>query len=368
MIPHTKFPFTIRVKPIVICLIIGHGWLIGMRTIDWDDENNQIILIDQTRLPEEEAVIECRDLGCLADAIKTLKVRGAPALGAAGAFGVALAAAKGSGETVAGVRRDLTMAGNMLAKTRPTAVNLEWGIQRVLDAALKEETPEAMREAALREARAVADDDVERCRRLGDIGAELLDDGDVVMTHCNAGRLACVDWGTALGVVRSAVGQGKHIEVLACETRPLNQGSRITAWELKKDGIPVRLISDSMSGYVMRRGLVDKVIVGADRITRDAVFNKIGTYTHSVMAKENGVLFYVAAPLSTFDFENLERDVEIEMRSPWELKYWGEKQIAPLDVNVINPAFDATPMENISAIITEEGILRPPIDIMKLKE
>lgn len=339
-----------------------------MRTIDWDDENNQIILIDQTRLPGEESVIECDTLGCLAEAIKTLRVRGAPALGAAGAYGVALAAQRGSGESPMGVRRDVSMAASMLQKTRPTAVNLEWGIQRTLQATLREETAEKMRRAALREAKEIADEDVRRNKRLGEYGAELLEDGDTVLTHCNAGRLACVDWGTALGVVRSAVEQGKDISVIACETRPLNQGSRITAWELREDGIPVRLIADNMSGYVMRRGLVDKIVVGADRITRDAVFNKIGTYTHAVVAREHDVPFYVAAPVSTFDFDLTEAGVEIEMRSPEELRYCGDVQNAPEDVDVLNPAFDATPMPLVDAIITENGVLWPPIDIDVLKD
>jgi len=180
------------------------------------------------------------------------------------------------------------------------------------------------------------------------------------MTHCNAGRLACVDWGTALGVIRSARAQGKNIKVISCETRPLNQGSRITTWELMEDKIPVTLITDSMSGHVMRKGMVDRVIVGADRITQDAVFNKIGTYTHSVIAKEHDIPFYVAAPVSTFDFEHLEDEIEIELRKPDELRYFGTHQIAPLDVEVYNPAFDATPMENVSAIITENGIFYPP--------
>jgi methylthioribose-1-phosphate isomerase len=180
------------------------------------------------------------------------------------------------------------------------------------------------------------------------------------MTHCNAGRMACVDWGTALGVIRSAVEKGKEIEVIACETRPLNQGGRITTWELMQDNIPVTLITDSMSGHVMKNGMVDKIIVGADRITQDVVFNKIGTYTHSVLAREHEIPFFVAAPVSTFDANGWEETVKIEERDGDELRYMAGEQIAPENVRVYNPAFDATPMENITAIVTEKGIFQPP--------
>ena len=221
---------------------------------------------------------------------------------------------------------------------------------------------------AVEEAKAIADDDVARCKAIGEHGAKLLKDGDTVLTHCNAGRMACVDWGTALGVVRSAVAEGKRINVISCETRPLNQGSRITTWELTEDGIPVTLIADDMSGYVMRKGMVDAVIVGADRITEDAVFNKIGTYTHSVVAKAHGIPFYVAAPLSTFDFRHREKDVVIEQRDADELRQCGDRCLAPPGVRVLNPAFDATPMANITAVITELGVHRPPFDFGELRQ
>lgn len=331
-----------------------------MRTIDWNDENSTIVMIDQTLLPAEYIVIECGNIASLTEAIKSLRVRGAPALGAAGGFGIALAAASSSADSMEKLLDDLRKVGNVIKATRPTAVNLAWGVDRVMDSASDAYDVSGIRSIVLEEAKAIADEDVELNKRLGEHGAALLEDGDTVMTHCNAGRMACVDWGTALGVIRSAVEAGKEISVIACETRPLNQGGRITAWELMEDKIPVTLITDSMSGHVMRQGLVDRVIVGADRITQDAVFNKIGTYTHSVVAKEHGIPFYVAAPVSTFDFERMEEQVEIELRDGDELRYMAGKQIAPLDVQVYNPAFDATPMENVTAVVTENGVFRPP--------
>lgn len=333
-----------------------------MRTIDWDEGNNTITLLDQTLLPGELKVIQCKTVVSLCEAIKSMRVRGAPALGAAGGYGVALAALTSKTKTLEDLNRELEEAANALKGTRPTAVNLSWGVDRVRKAVLKAGDPEAARRIALEEAKAIADEDVEKNRKLGAIGAELLEDGDTVLTHCNAGRLACVDWGTALGIVRSAIEHGKNIKIIACETRPFNQGSRITAWELIEDRIPVTLIIDSAAGYVMRKKRVDKVIVGADRITRDAVFNKIGTYTLSVLAREHGIPFYVAAPISTFDLESFENEIEIEVRDPDELRFFQGKQIAPLGVEAYNPAFDATPMENVTAIITERGIFYPPLE------
>ncbi len=338
-----------------------------MRTIDWNNEKNCIVMIDQTCLPAEYNIIECHTIESLCEAILSLKVRGAPALGAAGGFGVALSAAKSNARSLDTLMNDILEAGNAIIATRPTAVNLSWGVRRVVHSLEDAKNIKEARLFALDEAKAIADEDVTKNKQLGDIGAALLNDGDTVMTHCNAGRLCSVDWGTALGVVRSAIAQGKDIKVVSCETRPLNQGSRITAWELMEDRIPVTLITDSMSGHVMRKGMIDKVIVGADRITQDAVFNKIGTYTHSVIAKEHNVPFYVAAPISTFDFEHLEDEIEIELRSEEELKFIGGHQIAPLDVNAYNPAFDATPMENVTALITENGIFYPPFIIDEVK-
>jgi methylthioribose-1-phosphate isomerase len=331
-----------------------------MRTIDWNEESNSIVLVDQTLLPKEYRVIECKTLSSLCEAIKSLRVRGAPALGAAGGFGIALAASLSSAKDMDSIMRDLKVAGKAIVSTRPTAVNLIWGVKRVLDALSDAYDVAGVRDIALYEARAIADEDVYTNKLIGKHGAKLLEDGDTVLTHCNAGRMACVDWGTALGVVRSAVEKGKEIKVIACETRPLNQGSRITTWELMQDKIPVTLITDSMAGWVMHQGLVNKVIVGADRITQDVVFNKIGTYTHSVLAREHEIPFYVAAPVSSFDFKGWEGSVKIEMRDPDELRFFGSEQLAPEDVEVYNPAFDATPMENVSAIITEKGVFYPP--------
>ncbi len=333
---------------------------IYMRTIDWNDESNSIVMIDQMLLPEEYKVIECKTLASLCEAIMSLRVRGAPALGAAGGYGMALAARLSSAKDMDSLIKDMQIAAKTIKSTRPTAVNLAWGVDRVLHATDDAYDLKSIKSIALSEAKRIADEDVDKNRKLGEYGAELLEDGDVVLTHCNAGKMACVDWGTALGVIRSAVEDGKQIQVIACETRPLNQGSRITTWELMQDNIPVTLITDSMAGHLMRKGAINKVIVGADRITSDVVFNKIGTYTHSVLAKEHEIPFYVAAPLSTFDLEGWEDTVSIELRDDNELRFWNGKAIAPKDVRVYNPAFDATPMENITAIITEKGVYYPP--------
>lgn len=332
-----------------------------MRTIDWNDESKSVVMIDQTLLPVELNVIECKNLASLCEAIRSLRVRGAPALAAAGGFGMALAVTRSSADTMETLLNDLKVAASTLIATRPTAVNLAWAVNRVLKATEDSYDLESIKDIVIFEAIRIADEDVEINKAIGKYGEKLLDDGDTVMTHCNAGRMACVDWGTALGVIRSAVEKGKEISVIACETRPLNQGGRITTWELMQDNIPVKLITDSMSGHVMRQGMVDKMIVGADRITQDVVFNKIGTYTHSIVAREHEIPFYVAAPVSTFDPNGWEDTVTIEQRDADELRYIGDVQIAPENVDVYNPAFDATPMENITALITEKGIFEPPV-------
>ena len=324
-----------------------------MRTIAWDDERELVALIDQTLLPAEYRIVTCTSVTTLIEAIQSLRVRGAPALGAAGAFGVVLACMNAQNEA------SLREAVNELRAARPTAVNLSDGVDRAFQAALQGTNRRERVAYALAEAKLIAEEDVVVNRRIGEHGSALLEDGDVVLTHCNAGRLACVDWGTALGVVRTAVAQGKRIEVIACETRPLNQGSRLTAWELIQDDIPVTLITDSMSAVMMRQGVVDKVIVGADRVVRDGVFNKIGTYMHAVLAKAHAIPFYVAAPCSSFDLERLSEGVQIEERAPEELIYCGTKQLAPRTVRVYNPAFDFTPFELIEAVITERGVKRP---------
>jgi len=330
-----------------------------LRTIDWNSENNTIIMVDQTLLPAKYKLIECSSIECLCEAISSLRVRGAPAIGAAGGFGIALAGVLSHARSMEALINELKQAGDMIISTRPTAVNLAWAVNRVLNATMDAYNLESIRDIVLHEALAIADEDAKLNKKIGINGAKLLKDGDMVMTYCNAGRLACVDWGTALGVIRSAVEMGKEIQVIACETRPLNQGGRITTLELMEDKIPVTLITDSMSAHVMRCKKVDCVIVGADRITQDAVFNKIGTYTLSIVANEHDIPFYVAAPVSTFDFINMENDIEIELRNPDEMRFMAGTQIAPLDVNVYNPAFDATPMGYVSALITENGIFKP---------
>ena len=326
-------------------------------------------MIDQTLLPERLEDILVGSVGELCEAILALRVRGAPALGAAGGYGVALAAARSAATNPAALLDDVRKAAGIIRAARPTAVNLSWGVDRAVKAVDEmggSAGVEEIRASALAAAELIAGEDVSINKALGDRGARLLEDGDVVLTHCNAGRLACVGWGTALGVIRSAVAQGKRISVYACETRPLFQGSRLTAWELTEDNIPVTLICDNMAGMAMRQGLVDKVIVGADRITKDAVFNKIGTYSIAVLAKAHGVPFYVAAPISTFDLERSEKDVEIEERDADEIRRLGNKKLAPADVKVYNPAFDATPLDLVSAIITERGIYRPPEEMPDL--
>ena len=297
----------------------------------------------------------------LVEAIKSLRIRGAPALGAAGAYGIALAAELSPADNAYDMLSELEIAAAMIKDSRPTAVNLAWGVDRVLRLASAQESAEEMREAALREAEEIADEDVRINKAIGRNGAKLLDDGDRVLTHCNAGRLACVGWGTALGVIRSAIEAGKELHVYACETRPLHQGSRLTAWELAQDGILVTLICESMSGSLMRKGKIDKAIVGADRITRDVVFNKIGTYNHAVLAKYHKLPFYVAAPLSTFDLRHEEQDIIVEEREAEEICTLAGVRLAPEGIDVYNPAFDATPLDLITGLITEKGVFRPPL-------
>jgi methylthioribose-1-phosphate isomerase len=331
-----------------------------MRTIFWDDG---IWLLDQTKLPEREEMLKCKKVEELVDAIKKLAIRGAPALEAAGAYGVALACFERDFKNPEEMKNYIKARAEIIANARPTAVNLAVGVQRVLEKALNGRSVEEIRKIALEEAEKIASEDIERNRKIGKHGAKLLNDGDSVLTYCNTGRLATVDWGTALGIIRSAIEEGKKIKVFACETRPLNQGSRLTCYELMKDGIEVTLITDSAAGIVMRKGMVNKVIVGADRIVRDGVFNKIGTYSVAIIANYHKIPFYVAAPKSTFDLKKSSEEVVIEERGREELIYCGNKLLAPRDVKVYNPAFDFTPLSLVSAIVTEEGILFPPYKI-----
>jgi len=341
----------------------------SLKTVRW--ENNKVIMIDQTKLPNELVFVEYDDYNQVADAIRTLVVRGAPAIGVSGAFGLALAVLQSTASTKDELLSDLEKARKTLFETRPTAVNLGWGLEKIMNVAKSGDSIEQIRELVISRAKKMADDDIEINKTMGKIGSVLFDDNDTIMTHCNAGALATVAYGTALGVIRATKESGKNIKVIATETRPVQQGSRLTAFELKHDGFDVSLIPDTAVGYTMANGLVDKVIVGADRIVKTGhVFNKIGTYQVATMAKQHGIPFYVAAPLSTFDMQSDAKDVIIEMRKGSEVTGIGDKKTAPDDINVINPAFDMTPPELISGIITEKGVVQPPYEesIKKLFE
>ncbi|MEM1544090.1 MAG: S-methyl-5-thioribose-1-phosphate isomerase [Candidatus Bathyarchaeia archaeon] len=327
-----------------------------MRTIEWRD--GVVVTIDQTMLPYREDWIEMRGCHEVAEAIKRMKIRGAPLIGAAAAYGLALTAYYSKARNRDDLLREIEQSADMLRRTRPTAVNLFWAIERILSKARSAVGDvDALKNLIIEEAKRIAEEDVIVNRKIGEYGSKLILDGDTILTHCNAGRLATVDYGTALAAVRFAWEEGKHIKVIATETRPLLQGARLTAYELMRDGIPVTLITDNMVGYVMSRGLVDKVFVGADRIVQDAVINKIGTYSIAVLAHEHNIPFYVAAPLSTFDFHSTSKNVIIEERGAEEVTYIKSIRIAPAGVSVLNPAFDITPIKYVSAIICEKGIL-----------
>ena len=328
-------------------------------------------MIDQRKLPNELTYTEFDDYNAVANAIKTLVVRGAPAIGISGAFGIALAVLQSTAQTKDNLIKDLEEAKKILIETRPTAVNLKWGLEKIMAVALKGSDVSETKKSVIDTAKKMADEDVQTNMTMGKLGSELFDDNDTIMTHCNAGALATVAYGTALGVIRAAKESGKKVKVIATETRPVQQGSRLTAFELKHDGIDVSLIPDTAVGYSMAKGLVNKVIVGADRILRTGhVFNKIGTYQIATMAKQHGIPFYVAAPLSTFDLKSNPEDVIIEQRKASEVTGIGDNKTAPDDTNVINPAFDMTPPKLISGIITEKGVANPPYEesIKKLFE
>ncbi|UCE44550.1 MAG: S-methyl-5-thioribose-1-phosphate isomerase [Candidatus Bathyarchaeota archaeon] len=330
-----------------------------MRTIWWED--GVVVTVDQTKLPHEEVFIEMKECSEVASAIGEMRVRGAPLIGVTAAYGLALTAFHSKAEKREEMMKEINESAEALRRSRPTAVNLFWAVDRVLKKARAASgEPKALAKAVVDEAQRMADEDVEANRRMGEHGARLVKDGAVVMTHCNAGSLATVDYGTALGVIRAAWNQGKKISVIATETRPKLQGARLTAYELKRVGIPVTLITDSMVGYVMSKQLVDKVIVGADRIVQDAVINKIGTYTIAVLAQEHDVPFYVVAPKSTFNLKQTSKDVIIEERSSEEVTHFNCQRIAPSEIEALNPAFDVTPLRYVSAVICETGILSTP--------
>ena len=333
----------------------------SIRTVEW--KNNKVIMIDQTKLPNNLVFVEYDDYNQVASAIKNLVVRGAPAIGVSGAFGLALAVLQSNSSTKENLISDLKKAKQILFETRPTAVNLSWGLEQIMKVAQSGSSVEEIKDLVINEAKKMADRDIEINKTMGKFGAELFDNNDTIMTHCNAGALATVAYGTALGVIRATKESGKNIKVIATETRPVQQGSRLTTFELKHDGFDVSLIPDTAVGYSMTNGLVNKVVVGADRIVRTGhVFNKIGTYQVATMAKQHGIPFYVAAPLSTFDMQTDAKDVIIEMRKGIEVTGTGDNKTAPDGINVINPAFDMTPPELISGIITEKGVVKPPFE------
>jgi len=341
----------------------------SLRTVEWKD--NKVIMIDQTKLPNQLVFVTYDDFNQVANAIRTLIVRGAPAIGVSGAFGLALASLQSKATTKDELISDLEKARKILYETRPTAVNLKWGLDKIMKVANSGTAIEQIKKSVIDESKKMAEEDIEINKSMGKHGSVLFDNNDTIMTHCNAGALATVAYGTALGVIRATRESGKNVKVIATETRPIQQGSRLTAFELKHDGFDVSLIPDTAVGYSMANGLVDKVIVGADRIVRTGhVFNKIGTYQVATMAKQHGIPFYVAAPLSTFDMKSDAKDVIIEMRKGTEVTGIGDRKTAPDDINVINPAFDMTPPELISGIITEKGVAKPPYEesIKKLFE
>jgi methylthioribose-1-phosphate isomerase len=340
-----------------------------MRTVDY--QNNAVQLIDQTALPDELRVVECRDGRAVARAIRDMKVRGAPAIGVAAAFGLAMDVQGYRGNHPGSLLGHVHEVADRMKEARPTAVNLAWAVDRIVGVAerhlLGQADPDsdaidAAKAAMLAEARAMAEEDIAACRALGAHGATLFPDTANVLTHCNTGSLATVEYGTALGVVRAAHEAGKKLHVYVDETRPFLQGARLTAWELQQAGIPQTLISDNMAGHFMMRGAVDLVIVGADRITANGdVANKIGTYMLAVLCKENGLPFYVAAPTSTIDLSLARGDeIAIEERSSDEVTHVAGKRIAPEGVRAAHPAFDVTPHRYVTAIITEQGVHRAP--------
>jgi len=308
-----------------------------MKTMYW--KNNHLFLLDQTKLPDEIIYFECKTYKDVIHAIKTMKVRGAPAIGVAAAFGMALAQLKGF---------DLKKAADEIKAARPTAVNLFWAVDRVLKS-----------DDALEEALKMYNEDIATNKAIGKYGSTVIDDGDTILTHCNAGALACVDYGTALGVIRAAFNEGKKIKVICDETRPFCQGAKLSVFEMQQENIPVKLIVDNAAARMMQIGKVNKVVVGADRVAKGGIANKIGTLMVALAAKRFGVPFYVAAPKSTFDFENSIYDTEIEERDSNEVLYFGECRVAPEGTEVENPSFDIVPNDLITGIITEEGILEP---------
>ncbi len=333
-------------------------------TIDWQDD--VIVMVDQRKLPGQEIYVRCRTAQDVARAIRTMVIRGAPAIGVAAAMGIALGVRRSSAKGTRQLAVDFQKICDMMAATRPTAVNLFWAIDRMKrafgEAAQEGASPGEIAARLEAEARQIHDEDVASCRAMGGFGAVVVPDGARVLTHCNAGALATAGYGSALGVVRAAVEQGKRIAVIADETRPFLQGARLTAWELLRDGIQTTVITESMAGPLMRAGDIDLVVVGADRIAANGdTANKIGTYTVAVLAHEHKLPFYVTAPLSTIDLATPDGEhIPIEERDQREITHLGSSRLTPIGAKIRNPAFDVTPHRYITGIITEKGIIRPP--------
>lgn len=340
-----------------------------IKTLEWTPEG--VRFIDQTRLPTEEVYVTCRSYQEVGKAIREMVVRGAPALGVAAAMGVALGIDQSAAKDVPALRADFEQIAKTIADTRPTAVNLFWGIGRMREKfdSVAAQGVEEIKSALVKEAQQMHLEDIAANKAMGRYGAALMPNSGGVLTHCNAGALATCGYGTALGVIRAAVESGKRIHVFADETRPFLQGARLTAWELIKDGIQTTVIADNMAGAIMRQGRIQAVVVGADRIAANGdVANKIGTYSVAVLAKEHGIPFFVAAPLSTVDMNTPTGEaIPIERRSPREVTHHGGKQMAPDGALIENPAFDVTPASYVSAIVTERGIARAPY-LQSLKE
>ena len=332
-----------------------------LRTVAWKD--GSVILIDQTKLPNKLEYVKFDSYEQVANAIKNMIVRGAPAIGVCAAFGLSLAATRSNSRTLEELFAEMHKAYYTLRSTRPTAVNLVWALERVMKRAREQNNIADVKKATLEEALKMSQEDIQINKQMGINGACLIEEGDVILTHCNAGSLATVGYGTALGVIRAANEAGKHIRVIATETRPVMQGSRLTTFELQHDGIDVSLIPDTAAGYMMSCRMIKRVIVGADRVLRTGhVFNKIGTYQVAVIANLHKIPFHVAAPLSTFDFDSSPSDIVIEERPVDEVVKIAGNMIAPRGVRVFNPAFDLTPPELISSIITERGVIQPPFE------
>jgi len=335
-----------------------------IQTLEWTDSG--VRFIDQTKLPREETYVTCSTCEQVADVIRNMVVRGAPAIGVAAAMGIALGVKNSTAETGGELKQEFDRCCDVIGKTRPTAVNLFWAIRRMKEKfeSLRIRSVEQIRQALIEEARRMHAEDIAANQAMGRFGATLMPASGGVLTHCNAGALATCGYGTALGVIRAAVEQGKKIHVFADETRPFLQGSRLTAWELMKDNIPTTVISDSMAGAMMKQGKIGAIVVGADRIAANGdVANKIGTYTVAVLAKEHAIPFYVAAPFSTIDLETPDGNkIPIEQRNSKEVTHIAGMQMVPEGVQVENPAFDVTPANYVTAIVTERGIARAPYE------